>query len=96
MKDPQSIVRRAMITEKGSRLREKHNSYLFEVHRDANKIEISQAIHALFKVDVLNVRTINVIGKPKRFGRSEGRRSAWKKAIVTLKRDQTIDLFDQI
>ncbi len=96
MRDPRSIIRRALITEKGARLREKHNSYLFQVSPDANKIQIREAIHSIFNVEVEDVRTINVQGKKKRMGRTEGRRSAWKKAIVTLKAGQTIDLFDQI
>jgi len=96
MKDPREIIRRAMVTEKGSLMREQQNAYLFQVHPDANKIEIREAIRAIFKVDVEDVRTINVQGKFKRMGRTAGRRSAWKKAIVTLKKGQTIDLFDQI
>jgi len=96
MKDPREIIRRAMVTEKGSQMREQQNAYLFQVHPDANKIEIREAIRAIFKVDVEDVRTINVQGKFKRMGRTAGRRSAWKKAIVTLKKGQTIDLFDQI
>jgi large subunit ribosomal protein L23 len=96
MKDPRSIIKKPMITEKGAKLREKHNSYTFQVSPEANKIEIREAIHSIFKVDVEEVRTINVQGKFKRLGRTSGRRSAWKKAIVTLKQGQTIDLFDQI
>jgi large subunit ribosomal protein L23 len=96
MKDPRSIVQKAMMTEKGAQLREKQNSFVFKVHPDANKIEISEAIHAIFKVDVVSVRTMNVQGKFKRLGRTSGRRSSWKKAVVTLKSGQTIDLFDQV
>jgi large subunit ribosomal protein L23 len=96
VKDPRSIIQRAMITEKGSLLREQNNSYLFQVHPDANKIEIRQAIRAIFNVEVEDVRTMNVQGKIKKLGRTSGRRSAWKKAIVTLKDGQSIDLFDQI
>ncbi len=96
MKDPRSIIKKPMITEKGAKLRETHNSYTFQVSPEANKIEIREAIHSIFKVDVEEVRTINVQGKFKRLGRTSGRRSAWKKAIVTLKQGQTIDLFDQI
>jgi large subunit ribosomal protein L23 len=84
------------MTEKGAKLREARNTYFFKVDRRANKHEISSAISEIFKVDVENVRTINVLGKFKRMGRSAGRRSSWKKAIVTLKEGQTIDLFDQI
>jgi len=96
MKDPRSIVRRALITEKGTTLRETRNQYHFEVARDANKIEIKQAIEAIFSVKVGSVRTQQLRGKVKRQGRYAGRRSDWKKAIVTLKPDQKIELFEQI
>jgi large subunit ribosomal protein L23 len=96
MKDPRSIVRRALITEKGTTLREKQNQYHFEVARDANKIEIKRAIETIFSVKVGSVRTQQLRGKLKRQGRSSGRRSDWKKAIVTLKPDQKIELFEQI
>ena len=96
MKDPRSIVRRALITEKGTTLRETRNQYHFEVSRDANKIEIKHAIEAIFSVKVGSVRTQQLRGKVKRQGRYAGRRSDWKKAIVTLKPDQKIELFEQI
>ena len=96
MKDPRSIVRRALITEKGTTLRETRNQYHFEVARDANKIEIKHAIEAIFSVKVGSVRTQQLRGKLKRQGRYAGRRSDWKKAIVTLKPDQKIELFEQI
>ena len=96
MKDPRSIVRRALITEKGTVLRETRNQYHFEVARDANKIDIKRAVEAIFSVKVKEVRTMQMRGKVKRQGRSSGRRSDWKKAIVTLKPDQKIELFEQI
>jgi len=95
-REPRTVVRRAMITEKGTRLREHDNGYLFDVARDANKIEIKQAIEAIFPVKVESVRTLRVHGKPKRMGRYAGRRPDWKKAIVTLKKGQTIELFEQV
>ncbi|HXL15707.1 MAG TPA: 50S ribosomal protein L23 [Methylomirabilota bacterium] len=95
-KEPRTIVRRAMISEKGTRLREKQNGYLFEVARDANKIEIKRAIEAIFTVKVNSVRTIRVHGKPKRQGRYAGHRPDWKKALVTLKKGDTIELFEQV
>ena len=95
-KEPRTIVRRAMISEKGTRLREKQNGYLFEVSRDANKIEIKRAIEAIFNVKVDSVRTIRVHGKPKRQGRFAGHRPDWKKALVTLAKGQTIELFEQV
>jgi len=96
MTDPRSIVRRALITEKGTVLRETKNQYHFEVARQANKIEIKRAVEAIFSVKVDSVRTQQMHGKVKRQGRSSGRRSDWKKAIVTLKPDQKIELFEQI
>ena len=96
MKDPRSIVKKALITEKGTALRELRNQYHFEVARDANKIEIKHAIEAIFAVKVGHVRTMQLRGKVKRQGRFEGKRSDWKKAIVTLLPDQKIELFEQI
>jgi large subunit ribosomal protein L23 len=96
MKDARTVVRRALITEKGTVLREVRNQYMFEVQKDANKIEIKQAIEKIFNVKVASVRTQQHMGKVRRQGRWAGRRSDWKKAIVTLKPDQKIDLFEQI
>jgi large subunit ribosomal protein L23 len=95
-KEPRTIVRRAMISEKGTQLRERQNGYLFEVARDSNKIEIKRAIEAIFNVKVDSVRTIRVHGKPKRQGRFAGHRPDWKKALVTLKKGQAIELFEQV
>ncbi len=96
MKEARTVVKRALITEKGTALRETRNQYHFEVARDANKIEIKRAIETIFTVKVAEVRTQQVRGKVKRQGRFAGRRSDWKKAIVTLLPDQKIDLFEQI
>ena len=96
MKDPRSIVRKALITEKGTTLRELRNQYQFEVARTANKIEIKRAIETIFHVKVGEVRTMQMHGKTRRQGRWVGRRSDWKKAIVTLLPDQKIELFEQI
>jgi len=96
MRDARSLIRKVLITEKGTVLREKQNQYTFEVARDANKIEIKQAIEKIFSVKVDDVRTMQMHGKEKRQGRFAGRRSDWKKAIVTLKPDQKIELFEQI
>ena len=96
MKDPRSVVRRALITEKGTVLRELRNQYHFEVNRDANKIDIKRAIESLFSVKVASVRTQSVHGKVRRTGRFVGRRPDWKKAIITLQPDHKIDLFEQI
>jgi large subunit ribosomal protein L23 len=96
MKDARQVVKRALITEKGSVLRERANQYSFEVDADANKIEIKRAVETIFKVKVKDVRTQLMHGKVKRLGRSVGRRPDWKRAIVTLAADQTIELFDQV
>ena len=96
MKDPRSVVRQALITEKGTALRELRNQYHFEVAVGANKIEIKRAIETIFHVKVAGVRTMQLRGKVKRQGRFVGKRSDWKKAVVTLKPDQKIELFEQI
>jgi len=96
---PQQIIRRALITEKGAIIREQGktgNRYLFDVHPDANKLQIAHAIKVVFGVDATQVRTMTMRGKLKRFGRYEGHRSDWKKAIVTLKPGQTIEVFDEV
>ena len=94
MKDAQKIIRRPLITEKSTRQKEEGRQYVFEVHRDANKIEIQSAIERLFKVKVLQVRTSNVLGKIKRLGRRYGKRPDWKKATITLKEGDRIDFFE--
>jgi len=94
MKEAQKIIRRPLITEKSTRQKEESRQYVFEVHRDANKIEIQSAVEQLFKVTVLQVRTSNVLGKVKRLGRRYGKRPDWKKAIITLKEGDRIDFFE--
>ncbi len=94
MKDLSQVVKRPLITERGSMMKEEHNQYMFEVNPDANKHEIRQAIEHFFGVKVVQVRTMNYRGKIKRMGRFEGKRADWKKAIVTLAGDDSIDLFD--
>jgi large subunit ribosomal protein L23 len=94
MKEAQKIIRRPLITEKSTQQKEESRQYVFEVHRDANKIEIQSAVERLFKVKVLQVRTTNVLGKVKRLGRRYGKRPDWKKAIVTLKEGDRIDFFE--
>jgi len=72
------------------------NQYFFEVARDANKIEIKRAVESIFNVKVKAVQTLQIRGKIKRQGRYAGKRSDWKKAVVTLQPDQKIELFEQI
>jgi len=90
----QDVVKRPLITEKAERNREAARQFAFEVHRDATKIQVKQAVEKLFNVHVLAVRTAIARGKTKRVGRNVGRRPNWKKAFVTLKEGETIALFE--
>ena len=90
----QVIKRPIILTEKGARLRESDNQYLFEVALGANKIEIKDAVETLFKVSVRDVNTLIVRGHMKRMGRTMAKKKNWKKAIVTLKSGESIDFFE--
>jgi len=92
--DLYDIVRIPRITEKGTRLKEQSNVLTFEVRTDANKVQVRKAIEGIFKVKVADVTTVNIPGKRKRMGMREGRRSDWKKAYVTLKPGEKIDIFE--
>jgi large subunit ribosomal protein L23 len=94
MTDLYDIIRLPRITEKGTRLKEKSNVLTFEVRSDANKVQVRKAIEGIFKVKVADVTTVQVSGKRKRMGMREGRRSDWKKAYVTLKPGEKIDIFE--
>lgn len=84
MKAHHQLIKGPIITEKAHLLKGAGNKVSLRVDIKANKIEIRKAIEELFKVKVLRVNTVNVGGKQKRMGRTEGMRSDWKKAIVTL------------
>jgi large subunit ribosomal protein L23 len=86
------IILAPLISEKSTRVAEKHNQAVFRVLPDARKPEIKAAVEKLFNVKVESVRTLNVQGKRKRFGRFDGRRSDWKKAYVTLAEGQQIEM----
>jgi large subunit ribosomal protein L23 len=79
------IIRRPLVTEKSTLLREENNVIAFEVDPGANKIEVKKAVEELFKVKVEEVRLFNVRGKMKRMGRFAGKRRDWRKAYVRLK-----------
>ena len=89
--NPRDILLRPIITEKTSAMMQ-DNKYTFQVPLAANKVEIRQAVEAIFKVKVLNVNTIRVFGK--RMGKNVGKRSDYKKAIVKLAEGQTIPIFE--
>lgn len=92
---PEEIIKRPLIlTEKGNRLREETNQYLFEVARDANKTQIRGAVEKLWKVSVIKVHTLNVRGRMRRMGRGHAKTQNWKKAIVSLKKGDSIDFFE--
>jgi large subunit ribosomal protein L23 len=93
MKPLHQIIKRPLITEKTSLIREGGNVVAFEVARSANKIEIKQAVEKAFDVKVEGVNTVLVAGKVKRVGRTFGKRSNWKKAYITLAEGSEIDLF---
>lgn len=109
MRSPEAIIKRPLLTEKGTRLKETGGGsdgeldpealrpqLLFEVARDANKVEIRNAVEKLWNVDVVSVRTSVVRGKEKRMGRFIGKRSNWKKAVVTIAAGQNIEFFEGV
>ena len=93
MNEPSEIIQTASLTEKSTLLSEKQNKYVFRVSPRASKIQIKQAIEKLFNKKVIDVNTCNNAGKKKRERRADfGRKPHWKKAIVTLKEGEKIDL----
>ena len=109
MRSPQTVIKRPLLTEKSARLRETGGAasaaaegeayaqkVVFEVARDANKIDIRRAVEQLFMVNVTEVRTLVVRGKVKRVGRFSGQRPSWKKAFVTLKPGDNIEFFEGV
>ena len=93
MNEPYDLIQTVQLTEKASLLSEKLNKYVFRVNPRANKIQIKQAIELLFKKKVVDVNTCNYAGKKKRERTAAfGRKSDWKKAIVTLKAGDKIEL----
>lgn len=96
MKAYHHLIYGPIITEKTHALKELGNKVTLRVAVKANKIEIRKAVEELFKVKVLRVNTIQMMGKKKRMGKSEGTRPAWKKAIVTLAPGEKISGFEGI
>jgi large subunit ribosomal protein L23 len=90
------VIRRPLLTEKSTLLKESQHTLVFEVHRDATKPEIKKAVEALFDTKVAGVRVARVHGKVKRQGRYSGRRPDWKKAFVVLKKgEKMVEFFEQ-
>ena len=104
MKNKLDIIIRPLLTEKMSRLEESERKYAFQVRKKTNKIEIKKAVEKKFNVQVSKVSTMNLRGKQKtmtvRSGgktiRTSGYTSSWKKAIVTLKKDFSLDLLEGV
>ncbi len=95
MKDARDIIIRPIITEHSYDIMEE-GKYTFEVHPDANKIEIAKAVEELFNVTVMKVNVINVKSKPKRVRYQLGKTRTWKKAIVTVAEGDTIEIFASV
>ena len=90
------VIRRPLLTEKSTILKDSQQTLVFEVHRDATKPEIRKAVETLFDTKVADVRVARVHGKVKRQGRHAGRRPDWKKAFVVLKKgEKMVEFFDQ-
>ena len=109
MRTPEQVIKRPLLTEKGTQLKETggnpqgeldpeavKSQLLFEVAKDANKVEIRHAVEKLWNVDVISVRTSIVRGKEKRVGRFVGKSSNWKKAVVTIAPGQNIEFFEGV
>jgi large subunit ribosomal protein L23 len=94
--DLYQIVKKPLITEKGTKQKDQSNQVAFEVDRGANKILVKNAIENIFKVKVLNVNIMNIKGKERRLGRTVGRKADWKKAIVKLAPGENIEFFKGI
>lgn len=96
MRNMYDVIVRPIVTEKSTDLLDRSGKYSFVVARDANKVEIADAIQKLFNVSVRDVRTMQYRGKERRVGRTIGRRASWKKAVVTLRAGDTIEIFEGV
>jgi large subunit ribosomal protein L23 len=92
--DQHQIVLHPVLTEKSTTLREAHHKVAFAVHPSANKIDVKAAVEKMLNVKVVDVNMMKVRGKIKRLGRFAGRKPNWKKAIVTLKPGEKLDIFE--
>jgi large subunit ribosomal protein L23 len=94
MKDPRDIIIAPVISEHSMEMIEDNNTYTFKVDKKANKIEIRNAIEEIFKVNVVKVNTMNVVGKKRRHGYRYGKKPDWKKAMVKLAKGDRIEVFE--
>jgi large subunit ribosomal protein L23 len=93
--DIRNVIKKPLVTEKASKVKEQNNKYTFVVDRNANKYQVRQAVEELFKVKVDSIRTANYSGKEKRMGKSSGYKNDWKKAIVKLVAGQEIQIAEE-
>lgn len=91
-----NVLIRPLLTEKITALRESGNKVGFQVRRDANRVQVKRAVETVLKVKVEKVNLMNVMGKTKRMGRFAGPRPDWKKAIVTLKKGEKLELYESV
>jgi large subunit ribosomal protein L23 len=96
MREPSDVIIRPVVTEASAMLQEERQTYTFIVARDSNKLEIRHAVQTLFNVTVQDVRTANYPGKVRRVGRSVGRKSGYKKALVKLVEGDSIDVYEGV
>ena len=92
---PYEVLRRPLITEKNTSM-QVNSKFVFEVDRNANKVQVKEAVEKAYEVKVISVNVINVEGKMRRMGRNQVKGPSWKKAIVTLEKGQTIELFEGV
>lgn len=90
------VIKKPLITEKGTKQKEQYNQLAFVVDQRANKVLVRNAIESIFKVKVLSVQMMKVRGKQRRVGRNAGKRADWKKAIVRLAPGENIEFFEGI
>lgn len=95
-REPYDVLIQPLLTEKITAMREKDNKVGVLVRRDANRVQIKQAVESALKVRVERVNVMNVMGKTKRLGRFSGKRPDWKKAIVTLKAGEKLELYESV
>ncbi|MDQ5986464.1 MAG: 50S ribosomal protein L23 [Syntrophus sp. SKADARSKE-3] len=91
-----NVIKKVLITEKSTIVKDGWNQYIIAVDNRANKIEIASAVEKLFKVRVLKVRTMNMSGKKKRVGKTIGEKPSWKKAVVTLAEGNRIEIYEGV
>jgi large subunit ribosomal protein L23 len=94
--DLYEVIKRPLVTEKGTKQKELANQIVLEIDRRANKILVRNAVESIFKVKVLDVKVMNSRGKKRRIGRNVGKRPDWKKAIVRLAPGENIEFFEGV